>query len=79
MLNGDSVLACRLASKHWEGALKALIEEHVRRTGSPRAAQLLSRWAQARAKFWQICPKEMLQRLVHPLSDAVAAPPVAVA
>ena len=26
-------------------------------------------WDRRRGEFWQICPKEMLTRLSHPLSD----------
>jgi len=79
MLNGDSVIAQRLQSKHWEGVLKGLVEEHVKRTGSPRAAHLLKHWGEARGRFWQICPKEMLPRLAHKLSDAENLSPVAAA
>jgi glutamate synthase (NADPH/NADH) large chain len=46
-----------------------LISEHAKRTGSPRAAQLLANWDAARGKFWQICPTEMIPRLKHALSD----------
>ncbi|HYD87706.1 MAG TPA: glutamate synthase large subunit [Vitreimonas sp.] len=79
LLNGDSVVARRLGSAHWESVLKSLIEEHVRRTGSPRAAHLLAHWKEARGQFWQICPKEMLPRLQHGLTDADETSPVAAA
>jgi len=70
MVNPESIVWTRLASKHWESVLKGFVEEHLRRTGSPRAAELLANWSAARARFWQICPKEMLPRLTHALSDA---------
>ena len=73
MANHDTVVIRPLASSHWEDALKTLMEEHVRRTGSPRAADLLKRWEEARGRFRQICPKEMLDRLPHPLSDGDAS------
>jgi glutamate synthase (NADPH/NADH) large chain len=31
---------------------------------------MLADWDRARHRFWQVCPKEMLSRLAHPLSDA---------
>jgi glutamate synthase (NADPH/NADH) large chain len=77
--NPDSVVWQRLASAHWEKQLKALVTDHAKRTGSPRAAQLLANWDAARTKFWQICPTEMLPRLQHALSDAGASSSVAVA
>jgi glutamate synthase (NADPH/NADH) large chain len=69
--NHDTIVIRRLGSQHWEGALKSLIEEHQRRTGSPRAADLLTHWSEARTRFRQVCPKEMLSRLTQPLADVV--------
>jgi glutamate synthase (NADPH/NADH) large chain len=68
-VNRDSVALNRLASAHWEGLLKGLVEEHVRETGSRWAAGLLTEWERTREQFWQVCPKEMLTRLVNPLDD----------
>ena len=52
--------------------LKALVEEHRMRTDSVWAATLLDDWDRWVGRFWQVCPKEMVNRLSHPLSDAVA-------
>ena len=79
MLNGDTVVAVRVQSKHWESVLKGFVSEHAQATGSPRAATLLAHWSEARGRFWQICPKEMLPRLAHALSDIEAPTPVAAA
>ncbi|MGL4542963.1 MAG: glutamate synthase large subunit, partial [Polymorphobacter sp.] len=68
-VNGDSVVHGRLRSAHWEGLLRAMIEEHAAETDSKWAAQLLLDWDRERHHFWQICPKEMLTRLQHPLDD----------
>ena len=70
-INGDTVVANRVASKYWEDALKALLAEHWRETGSLRAENILSGWEWELPKFWQVCPKEMVSRLSHPLSDDV--------
>ncbi|HLB79304.1 MAG TPA: glutamate synthase-related protein, partial [Dongiaceae bacterium] len=72
-VNPESVVFQRLASAHWEGVLKRLIEEHVAETQSRFAARLLADWPLERGHFWQIAPQEMLTRLEHPLSDAAAA------
>jgi glutamate synthase (NADPH) large chain len=71
-INPESVLHQRLASAHWEAMLKGLIERHVLETGSRWAQHLLARWDVERERFWQICPREMLTRLEHPLSEASA-------
>jgi glutamate synthase (NADPH/NADH) large chain len=62
-----------LASAHWEDVLKSMIEQHVAETDSLRGRELLRTWDEVRDRFVQICPKEMLTRIPHPLSDAPEA------
>ena len=66
-LNAESVVTCRVASAHWQGVLRCLVEEHARETGSALAQDLLRNWDAALGKFWQVCPKEMVGRLDHAL------------
>ncbi|MEQ1688569.1 MAG: glutamate synthase large subunit, partial [Sphingopyxis sp.] len=68
--NGTSIVWQRLASGHWEGVLRAMIADHARATDSAWAKEILADWDRHRGRFWQICPKEMLSRLAHPLCDA---------
>ncbi len=68
-LNADTVVAQRMASLHWEGILRDLIDEHRRETQSVFAQQLLAHWDVELRNFWQVCPKEMITRLAYPLSD----------
>jgi glutamate synthase (NADPH) large chain len=70
--NPDSIIWQRLDSAHWEGVLKALITEHATATDSKWSKGILEDWDRRRGEFWQICPKEMLSRLSHPLSDQVS-------
>ena len=72
-VNPENVIWQGLASAHWEGVLKAMIARHVAETDSPRGAELLRTWEEARGRFVQVCPKEMVGRLSHPLSDEGAA------
>lgn len=69
-VNEETVLYNRLSSAHWEAVLKELIEEHVHETHSRWGATVLSNWENKRASFWQVVPKEMVNRLEHPVSDA---------
>ncbi|MCF4165990.1 glutamate synthase large subunit [Zavarzinia compransoris] len=71
-VNDETVVFQRLASAHWEGVLKELVERHMAETGSPLATRLLSDWEREIDRFWQVCPKEMIKRLAHPLSDESA-------
>ena len=50
------------------GLMRDLIAEHVRETQSRFAERLLIDWEMERAKFWQIVPKEMIDRLEHPIT-----------
>jgi glutamate synthase domain-containing protein 3 len=54
-LNRDSVGAREVPAED-EPELRALVEEHHRRTGSPRAAALLADWESAVRRFRQIVP-----------------------
>jgi len=68
-VNGETVVYQRVSSKYWDADLKALVEEHHAKTGSPMAERLLAHWEMERGHFWQVCPKEMIEKLEHPLSD----------
>jgi len=68
-INEESVIHQRISSAHWEADLKALVEEHFAKTNSPFAEKLLAHWEMEIGHFWQICPKEMINKLAHPLTD----------
>ena len=71
-INDESVVYQRLASRHWEEVLKGMIADHVEHTQSPFAESLLANWSWEREHFYQVCPKEMINKLAQPLSDEVA-------
>ena len=71
--NPESIVWQRLDSVYWEARLKALIAEHAQATDSIWSNSILEDWERRRGEFWQVCPKEMLSRLEHPLSDAVTS------
>lgn len=67
--NPESIVWQRLDSAHWETELRTLIEAHAAATDSAWSNSILEDWDRRRGEFWQVCPKEMLTRLAHPLSD----------
>ena len=67
--NGDSVVWHRLASAHWEARCKTLIALHAVKTDSKWSNAILDDWDRWRTRMWQVCPKEMLGRLSHPLDE----------
>lgn len=71
-VNPDSVVWQALAGDAWEARAKALVAAHVAETDSAFARELLENWDVARARFVQICPKEMIGRLDPPLAAAMA-------
>ncbi|PHR52954.1 MAG: glutamate synthase subunit alpha, partial [Robiginitomaculum sp.] len=75
LLNMETLVSNRVCVSHWEQQLRGLIEAHAKETGSRLAADILARWEVECGNFVQICPKEMLQNLSHPLSADRAAIP----
>jgi glutamate synthase (NADPH/NADH) large chain len=66
--NIESLVLAPVTVPHWEAQLKDLLEQHLAETGSPKVKEILHRWDEELTKFVQVCPKEMLNRLAHPLS-----------
>ena len=75
LMNHDSIVTCPVTVDHWEGQLRGLIERHVAETGSRKGAAILAEWDVARTRFVQVCPREMLVHLQHPLSLEAKAMP----
>ncbi len=74
-LNAETLLTCPVTVAHWEVELKGLIERHAAETGSVKAKNILNDWVDESQYFLQICPKEMLVHLPHPLSLEQSAMP----
>jgi glutamate synthase (NADPH/NADH) large chain len=74
-VNPESVVWQRVQSPYWETRLKSLVAMHAVSTDSKWSNALLEDWDRVIGRFWQVCPKEMLSRLSHPLvaGEAVAA------
>jgi glutamate synthase domain-containing protein 3 len=76
LMNRETLITCPVTVPEWEVELKSLIERHATETQSRRAAEILADWGAEKRKFVQVCPKEMLPHLKHPLSlvrDALPA------
>ncbi|MEM9011853.1 MAG: glutamate synthase large subunit [Pseudomonadota bacterium] len=71
-MNMGTIHVAPIASEHWAGVLRTLIEDHVEETGSLLGREILHKWERALGDFLQICPLEMIDRLDHPLSDLPA-------
>jgi glutamate synthase domain-containing protein 3 len=68
-LQPESEQQAKLARELWHGGqsdealLRRLVEQHAKYTGSKRAAEILANWAQYRARFVKVFPKEYRRAL----------------
>ncbi|WP_296642601.1 glutamate synthase large subunit [Roseinatronobacter sp.] len=75
LINMESLVTCPVTVEHWEAELRGLIARHAEETGSSRSEDILRNWDREKANFVQVCPKEMLVHLPHPISHDQAAIP----
>jgi glutamate synthase (NADPH/NADH) large chain len=72
-LNPEMVIRQRIEVPHYARELRSLLAEHARSTQSPLAERLLHEFDLELPKFWQIVPKEMLDKLEVPVRAEAAA------
>ncbi len=75
MMNLETLVTVPVTVDHWEDQLKGLVERHAKESRSRKAADILQHWDLEKANFIQVCPKEMLNKLAHPISHEAAAIP----
>jgi glutamate synthase (NADPH/NADH) large chain len=75
LMNMETLVTCPVTVGHWETQLRGLIERHARETGSRKAAEILTHWDREKGHFLQVCPKEMLVHIPHPLAEEPQAMP----
>ena len=71
-MNMETLVTCQVTVPHWQTELKTLIQRHVIETGSIKAMEILQHWESEVSSFLQVCPKEMLPHLKHPISNEAA-------
>ena len=67
-VNPETVIWQRLETEYWERFLKNLIKRHFDETDSMIAKQILENFNIEKNNFFQVCPKEMLNKLKNPIS-----------
>jgi glutamate synthase (NADPH/NADH) large chain len=75
MLNMETLVTCGIGDGHWHDQVKGLVERHFAETGSALAEEILQDWDLTKHHFVQVCPKEMLDKLPHPLQTPPEAIP----
>jgi glutamate synthase (NADPH/NADH) large chain len=71
-VNPETVLWQRVATGHWQGVLKALVERHAAETQGRYAATMLNDWEREFPHFWQVVPKEYVKYLEALLNEDAA-------
>jgi glutamate synthase (NADPH/NADH) large chain len=72
-LNEDFVICQRLEVAHYAKILEDLLTEHVGMTQSGQAQRILADFDTEKQFFWQIVPKEMLDKLEVPVTAGTVA------
>ncbi|MBP5857960.1 glutamate synthase large subunit [Marivibrio halodurans] len=72
-INPESVQLHRLETAHYAEECRRLVQDHLERTYSKWAEELLAEWDRVRGQFWHIVPHEIVAKLEHPLSEDMAA------
>jgi len=67
-VNPSSVIWQIPETDYWKNYLKKLINEHHEETQSKIASKILKSYNDEVKNFKQVCPKEMLDKLLNPLS-----------
>ncbi|WBU63440.1 glutamate synthase large subunit [Paracoccus aerodenitrificans] len=68
-MNMETLVTCPVTVAHWEDQLKGLVERHAKETNSVKAQEILDSWEAEKGNFLQVCPKEMLSNLEHPIAE----------
>jgi len=67
-VNPETVVWQRPETKYWINHLKDLIIEHYKETDSMLSKKILSNFENEINNFFQVCPKEMINKLENPIS-----------
>ena len=66
-INSNDVIYQKEILIHWENFLKDMIDEHFKKTQSYCAKNILDNWEKEKNYFWQIIPKEMINKFEKPV------------
>ena len=67
--NPESIVWQKIETDYWIKYLKNLLQKHYEETLSEVSKKILNNFDQELKKFYQICPKEMIDKLENPISN----------
>ena len=68
-VNPETLVWQRLETKYWKSYLSNLIKQHFVETNSKVSEKIIKNFDQELNNFYQVCPKEMLNKLVNPITN----------
>ena len=67
-VNPESVVWQDVETDYWKNYLKKLVLEHFNETNSELSKKIIGNFEEEVKNFIQVCPKEMINKLDHPLT-----------
>ena len=67
--NPESIIWQKIETDYWIKYLKNLVQKHYEETLSEVSTNIINNFDQEVKKFYQICPKEMLDKLKNPITN----------
>ena len=67
-VNPESVVWQNVETDYWKDFLKQLVLEHFDETNSELSSQIINNYDKEIQNFVQVCPKEMINKLVYPIT-----------
>ncbi len=68
-VNSDTVIWQRPETEYWKKFLEDLIKKHHKETNSIKSKNIIDNFEIELSNFYQVCPKEMLNKLEKPISE----------
>ena len=67
-VNPDSVVWQKVETDYWRNYLKKLVQDHSNETNSALSKKVFENFDEEIENFIQVCPKEMINKLDHPIT-----------
>ena len=68
-VNPETVVWQRLETEYWKNYLKNLVSQHFKETNSKVSEKIINNFDQELNHFYQVCPKEMIDKLDNPITN----------
>ena len=67
--NPETIVWQKLETDYWKNNLKNLVQKHYHETNSEVSKKIINNFEQEIKNFYQVCPKEMIEKLENPITN----------